>query len=271
MAEEAMQTQSEENEAVEVELEPQEETQETQETQETKETQNAETKEHEDEIEQQSEKVKKRINKLTYKVREAERRENAALEYAKGLQNELNKTKNTLSKTDKNLYDEYKARVDTQLSAARADYKKAYEAGDTEGMLQAQEEVAKYAVEQESLTRVQAQQQEEAQAQQLQQEQYVQQPLPDPVLTAQPDPKAQEWASRNEWFGKDLAMTTSAFAFHRQLVESEGYDPTSDEYYSEVDKRLREAFPHKYNEAQSQGSVNEVVTGSSRGATTPRS
>tara|TARA_R100001086_G_scaffold148975_2_gene78936 strand:+ start:4467 stop:5366 length:900 start_codon:yes stop_codon:yes gene_type:complete len=268
MAEEAMQTQSEENEAVEVELEPQEETQETQETQETE---NVETKEHEDEIEQQSEKVKKRINKLTYKVREAERRENAALEYAKGLQNELNKTKNTLSKTDKNLYDEYKARVDTQLGAARADYKKAYEAGDTEGMLQAQEEVAKYAVEQESLTRVQAQQQEEAQAQQLQQEQYVQQPLPDPALTAQPDPKAQEWASRNEWFGKDLAMTTSAFAFHRQLVESEGYDPTSDEYYSEVDKRLREAFPHKYNEAQSQGSVNEVVTGSSRGATTTRS
>ena len=191
----------------------------------------------------------------------------------KWLQEELNKTKNTLSKTDKNLYDEYSARVETQLKAAEADYKKAYESGDTDAMLQAQKEVAKYAVEQESLTRVQSRQTDENEKEQVE-DTTVQnirqpQPLPEPELTPQPDPKAQEWASRNEWFGDDIAMTTSAFAFHRQLVEQEGYDPTSDDYYSEIDKRLKEAFPHKLGNT-SQGNVNEVVTGSSRGANTTR-
>ena len=217
--------------------------------------------------------LKKRINKLTYKVREAERREQAAVEYAKGIQEELNKTKNTLSKTDKNLYDEYSARVETQLKAAEADYKKAYETGDTDAMLEAQKEVAKYVVEQESLSRVQAQRTDETEGQGEVQEPVQQgnlQPSNEPEpIPQQPDPKAQEWASRNEWFGNDLAMTTSAFAFHRQLVENEGYDPTSDEYYSEVDKRLKEAFPHKLGN-ESQGNVNEVVTGSSRGANTTR-
>jgi len=273
MAEEAMQ---QENEAVEVDLEPQE-TEETEEQLEVEqvneETNNQETeeKEHSEEVDDYSEGVKKRINKLTYKVKEAERRESAALQYAKSIQEELNKTKNTLSKTDKNLYDEYKARVDTQLQAARSDYKKAYEQGDTEAMLEAQEAVAKYAVEAESLTRVNAQR--GAETEQSEVEQPVQeqaQPWENTDYNIQPDPKAQEWASRNEWFGNDLAMTTSAFAFHRQLVENEGYDPTSDEYYSEVDKRLKEAFPHKFNESKPQGNVNEVVAGSSRGANTTR-
>jgi hypothetical protein len=274
MAEEALQ-QTQETEEVEIDLEDSQEIEVEGEEVEQEELKQ-ETKKQEssdEEIEDYSDGVKKRINKLTYKIREAERRENAALEYAKGLQEELNKTKNTLSKTDKNLYDEYSARVETQLKAAEADYKKAYESGDTDAMLQAQKEVAKYAVEQESLTRVQSRQTDENEKEQVE-DTTVQnirqpQPLPEPELTPQPDPKAQEWASRNEWFGDDIAMTTSAFAFHRQLVEQEGYDPTSDDYYSEIDKRLKEAFPHKLGNT-SQGNVNEVVTGSSRGANTTR-
>ena len=274
MAEEALQ-ETQETEEVEIDLEDSQETEvESEEVEQEEPKQETKKQESSDEeIEDYSDGVKKRINKLTYKIREAERRENAALEYAKGLQEELNKTKNTLSKTDKNLYDEYSARVETQLKAAEADYKKAYESGDTDAMLQAQKEVAKYAVEQESLTRVQSRQTDEDEKEQVE-DTTVQnirqpQPLPEPELTPQPDPKAQEWASRNEWFGDDIAMTTSAFAFHRQLVEQEGYDPTSDDYYSEIDKRLKEAFPHKLGNT-SQGNVNEVVTGSSRGANTTR-
>ena len=274
MAEEALQ-ETQETEEVEIDLEDSQETEvESEEIEQEEPKQETKKQESSDEeIEDYSDGVKKRINKLTYKIREAERRENAALEYAKGLQEELNKTKNTLSKTDKNLYDEYSARVETQLKAAEADYKKAYESGDTDAMLQAQKEVAKYAVEQESLTRVQSRQTDENEKEQVE-DTTVQnirqpQPLPEPELTPQPDPKAQEWASRNEWFGDDIAMTTSAFAFHRQLVEQEGYDPTSDDYYSEIDKRLKEAFPHKLGNT-SQGNVNEVVTGSSRGANTTR-
>ena len=274
MAGEALQ-ETQETEEVEIDLEDSQETEvESEEIEQEEPKQETKKQESSDEeIEDYSDGVKKRINKLTYKIREAERRENAALEYAKGLQEELNKTKNTLSKTDKNLYDEYSARVETQLKAAEADYKKAYESGDTDAMLQAQKEVAKYAVEQESLTRVQSRQTDEDEKEQVE-DTTVQnirqpQPLPEPELTPQPDPKAQEWASRNEWFGDDIAMTTSAFAFHRQLVEQEGYDPTSDDYYSEIDKRLKEAFPHKLGNT-SQGNVNEVVTGSSRGANTTR-
>jgi hypothetical protein len=274
MAEEALQ-QTQETEEVEIDLEESQEIEvESEEVEQEEPKQETKKQESSDEeIEDYSDGVKKRINKLTYKIREAERRESAALEYAKGLQEELNKTKNTLSKTDKNLYDEYSARVETQLKAAEADYKKAYESGDTDAMLQAQKEVAKYAVEQESLTRVQSRQTDENEKEQVE-DTTVQnirqpQPLPEPELTPQPDPKAQEWASRNEWFGDDIAMTTSAFAFHRQLVEQEGYDPTSDDYYSEIDKRLKEAFPHKLGNT-SQGNVNEVVTGSSRGANTTR-
>ena len=169
----------------------------------------------EEEIAEYSESVKKRINKLTYKIREAERREQAAIEYAKGVQEKLNSTQATLTQKDQNLYDEYSARVDSQLSAAEDRYKQAHEIGDTEAMLNAQKEVAKLAVEQESLTRVKPEPQETP-VEVPQVDQQAQQQVQQEVA---PDPKAQEWAAKNEWFGEDLAMTTSAFAFHRQLVE----------------------------------------------------
>jgi hypothetical protein len=220
---------------------------------------------NEEEVAEYSESVKKRINKLTYKIREAERREQAAIEYAKGVQEKLNTTQANLSQKDQNLYDEYSARVDTQLQSAEQRYKQAHDIGDTEAMLAAQKDVAKLAVEQESLNRVKPEPQETP-VEVPQVDQQAQQQVQQEVA---PDPKAQEWASKNEWFGEDLAMTTSAFAFHRQLVEQEGFDPASDDYYSEVDRRMAKAFPHKFNTggevSQLNNNVQEPVANSSRG------
>ena len=218
----------------------------------------------EEEIAEYSESVKKRINKLTYKIREAERREQAAIEYAKGVQDRLNTTQANLSQKDQNLYDEYSARVDTQLQSAEERYKQAHDIGDTDAMLSAQKDVAKLAVEQESLTRVKPEPQ--VQETPVQVPQVQQQPV---EQVAAPDPKAQDWASKNDWFGEDLAMTTSAFAFHRQLVEKEGFDPASDDYYLEVDRRMARAFPHKFNNggevSQLNNNMQEPVANSSRG------
>tara|TARA_R110001599_G_scaffold47251_1_gene137306 strand:+ start:2350 stop:3255 length:906 start_codon:yes stop_codon:yes gene_type:complete len=223
----------------------------------------------EEEIANYSESVKKRINKLTYKVREAERREVAALEYAKGVQEKLNTTQATLSQKDKNLYDEYSARVESQLSSAENRYKKAHDIGDTDEILAAQKDVAKLAVELESLNRVRPSKKEEPVTEQ---QPVAQQPPQQQYATSvppQPDVKAQEWAAKNEWFGNDLAMTTSAFAFHRQLVEQEGFDPTTDEYYQHLNLRMSESFPHKLGDEVTGSQVNivqENVANSSRGA-----
>ena len=272
MAEEAMQV-KENDDGAEVVI-PEVETEETEsevkieETEKETEKEPVEAKsEQEDEIEDYSEGVKKRINKLTYKVRESERREQAAVDYAKSVQDELNKTKNKLSKSDQNLYSEYSTRVTSELNSAQERYKKAYESGDTDALLEAQKDLAKLAVEEESLKRVKPQ---ETETEVIQDEQEAK-PKWDkqPVQEApQPAPKAQAWAKKNEWFGDDLAMTTAAFAFHRQLTEGEGYDPTSDEYYTEVDKRLAEAFPHKLGNTQKE--VKETVAGSSKGVGTTK-
>ena len=269
MADEALQQEVEQEELTEVELpESEEETEEAVvEEVETKEQPKEEAKSDADEIEDYSEGVKKRIAKLTYKVREAERREQAAVDYAKSVQEELNTTKNKLSKTDQNLYAEYKGRVGSELSAAQDRYKRAYESGDTDAMLEAQKDIAKLAVEEESLNRVKKEESTDNEKT-VDVEKAIEEKA-QPQQQIDPDPKAQEWAKRNDWFGQDVAMTTSAFAFHRQLVEQEGYDPTSDEYYAEVDRRLADAFPHKLGKAP-QNTVNEVVAGSSRGSTTAR-
>jgi len=220
-------------------------------------------KSEEEEIAEYSESVKKRINKLTFKVREAERREKAAIEYAQNVQHELTQTNATLSIKDENLYDEYSARVKSQLGSAEDRYKKAHDVGDTDAMLESQKDVAKLAVELESLDRVKPTR--VSQAKEIEVEvapKPIQRRAPSPP--AAPDPQAQKWASNNDWFGNDLAMTTSAFAFHKQLVEQEGFDPSSGDYYQEIDKRMVEAFPTKLGKMTQ--NVQENVAGSSRGA-----
>jgi hypothetical protein len=259
----------EENEEVEIELEAPEaaeneqpEVESVEEEVVDKESSDKKEDKPEEEIADYSESVKKRINKLTYKIREAERREKAAIEYAQNVQEKLNNTQATLSQKDKNLYDEYSARVQSQLSSAESAYKKAHDIGDTDAMLESQKEVAKLAVELESLNRVKPETPEGEGEKKVEVPQQATPVAPPPPT---PDPQAQKWASENDWFGSDLAMTTSAFAFHKELVEKEGFDPASDEYYKQIDKRMADAFPHKLGKTTPKN-VQENVANSSRGA-----
>tara|TARA_R110002020_G_scaffold421322_2_gene630382 strand:- start:946 stop:1824 length:879 start_codon:yes stop_codon:yes gene_type:complete len=253
MAESMQQT--EEIEEVEIELkEPESEEEKEVNVVETEKAEKTEEKSSDKEVEDFSENVKKRINKLTYKIREAERREKAAIEYAQNVQKELNKTNENLSIKDKSLYDEYSARVESQLGVAENKYKQALDLSDTDAILDSQKDIAKLAVELESLKRVRPEKEAKVEEPQQQQQPPLQQTAP------APDPKAQEWAKKNDWFGTDLAMTTSAFAFHRQLVEAEGFDPTSDDYYKEVDKRMEESFPHKLGKTPQNVQDNVVVS-----------
>ena len=252
----------EEEKGVEIELSSENEEQEAEEATIVEETVEVEevSEEHDQEVAEYSDSVKKRIDKLTYKMREAERREQAALKYAESVKNELTDTKTKLSKVDNNLFSEYNTRVDSQLDRAKANLKQAHEENDTDKLIDAQGELAKLSVEAESLTRIQKEREEkqiENEATQLQSQQ-MQAPAP-------PDPKAQEWAARNKWFGDDVAMTSSAFAFHRQLVEEQGIDPATDKYYDVLDERIKESFPHKFEQANK---PVQAVAGGSVGATT---
>jgi len=252
----------EEEKGVEIELSSENEEQEAEEATIVEETVEVEevSEEHDQEVAEYSDSVKKRIDKLTYKMREAERREQAALKYAESVKNELTDTKTKLSKVDNNLFSEYNTRVDSQLDRAKANLKQAHEENDTDKLIDAQGELAKLSVEAESLTRIQKEREEkqiENEAIQLQGQQ-MQAPLP-------PDPKAQEWAARNKWFGDDVAMTSSAFAFHRQLVEEQGIDPATDKYYDVLDERIKDAFPHKFEQTNK---PVQAVAGGSVGATT---
>ena len=200
----------------------------------------------EDELEQYSESVQRRISKLTNRFREEERQRQAAIEYAEAVKQQNEELRNRLDKLDQSYVGEFGNRVESDAVAAKEAYKKAYDEGDADGMFEAQQRISQIALEQaryqEAKRRNEERQQQPAQQQPVQQ-QPVQQP-------AQPDPKAEAWAGKNEWFGNDQTMTYAAFGIHRQLIEQEGFDPTSDEYYSELDKRVRTEFPHKFAEAK---------------------
>lgn len=204
----------------------------------------------EDEHEQYSESVKKRIDRLTYKMREAERREQAAIDYAKKLKEQNEKLTNDYSQAGSALVTEASGRIKSQLAEAKRALKSAYEEGDSEALADAQELVAKLSVENDRVTR------EEARWKERQEKKEEQIEVPQEAATQQqpvqqPDPRAQKWAQDNEWFGKDEGMTFTAFAIHRKLIEEEGYDPASEDYYAEIDSRMRNEFPHKFEGAKS--------------------
>jgi len=222
----------------------------------------------EDELQNYSESVQKRINRLTRKMREAERREQEAIAFAQGVKNENDSLKSKVKTLDSNYSSEYEGRVTSQLDAAKRAFKEAYEAGDVDKMAEAQQLMSKITIDQERLRvyRQQAEQEVEVPQEAPQQQQAVQQP-------AAPDPKAQAWAERNEWFGTDERMTTAAFITHRELVDDEQFDPSSDEYYDELDKRMRRDFPHKFaakTESKPAAQPAQTVAGASRKPKTGR-
>ena len=201
-----------------------------------------------DDLSEVSTNVQKRIDKLTRNWREAERRERAALDYAKGLQSKYSKIEQNYSAVDDNYIKEFDARVDSQREQVKAKLKTAIEAQDSDKIMEANDELTRLAVEKEKARiRLQQKEDEKKEVKTEQQPQETQQPAP------QPSPRAQEWASTNNWFGKDKAMTNAAFGIHQDLVEK-GFDPESDEYYTEVDKQIREYFPNKFADDTRPGS-----------------
>ena len=203
------------------------------------------------ELDDYSDGVQKRIAKLTRKMREAERQKEEAIKYAEQVKTQAEQMKGRYDTLGNSYTKELEAKVNTGMDAAKLAYRQAIEAQDVDGQVEAQKAIAQMAMEEARLNNLKQAQEQRTQQIDTQKEQIVPQTA-DPVAQAQQqiDPKAEDWATKNSWFGTDNAMTYTAFDIHRKLVEEEGYDPQSNEYYSEVDKRIRLEFPHKFDNVE---------------------
>jgi len=201
-----------------------------------------ETEDQKQELEDYSKGVKVRIAKLTKRMREAERQKEAALTYAKSVQGEQKSLKDRLSKLDTGYVKEMEDRITSSLTAAESKLKNAREANDIGAEVTAQKEIAKLGYEEARLAEMKVtQKQEEEQRKTLSEG-----TIPQAPLQPTPDARATEWAQKNSWFGKDNAMTYTAFDLHKKLVDDEGYDPQSTDYYGELDRRIKLEFPNKF-------------------------
>jgi len=232
------------NEATEEETKPVEATSAEEKKEEKKEASD-EKQGKKEELEDYSEGVKKRIAKLTKKWREAERQREAALEYAKGVKEEQESLKTRLSTLEPNYLTAMEGRVISGLQAAQSQLAKAREAGDIAAEVEAQKMIAKLGVEEARVANLKKQSTAKT-------EDKKETTLDEAIAPnqAKPDPKAEEWAEKNPWFGTDNAMTYTAFDLHKKLTEEEGFDPNTDEYYAEVDRRMRLDFPHKFDNTE---------------------
>ena len=221
----------------------------------------------EENLSEVSEKVKRRINKLTFKVRESERREKAALDYAKSLQKKLDDTQSRFSKTSKSYIEQFSARVTAEQEDAKKALRDAIAEQDADKIADANSRIAQLAVEAEKVKITQAE--EDAKQEKAKVEQPIQQ-APQQTIQQEPSPKAKGWAEKNEWFGSDKIMTSAAFQAHNDLVE-QGFDAESDEYYNEIDKVMRENFPHKFNQQQEQKKPVQTVASAQRNQSGRRS
>ena len=203
------------------------------------------------ELDDYSEGVKRRIGKLTKKMREHERREEAAIEYARRVQQEKEELKARLSRLDTGYVSEMESRIKSSMEAAVAKLSKAREDGDITAEVAAQTEISKLGYEEARLADLRSRAEREVKETNVQRPTLAQNNIQQEQPVA-PDPKAQSWAEKNEWFGKDMAMTNTAISMHKILTDEEGYDPQSDEYYEEINKRIRLEFPHKFANVDSQ-------------------
>ena len=227
-----------------------------------------EKKEEPDELKEYSEGVQKRIAKLTRKMREAERQREEAVNYAQTIKQQKDQAENRLSKLDKSYVSEFESRVTTSMAAAKLALKNAIESQNVEAQIAAQEQLANLTVENARLNALKTVEQETPKQKEVNIAPQRTPPAP------QSDPKAEDWASKNAWFGNDTAMTYTAFDIHKKLVEEEGFDPKSDEYYEEVDSRIRLEFPHKFDKVGSNTAERakpaQAVASAKRSATTGR-
>ena len=213
-----------------------------------------ETKE-DDKLEEYSKGVQSRIAKLTRKMREAERREKAALDYAKAVEEKRKTTETKFSKVNDDYVKQFENRVKDGLDSAQKSLAIAIENSDAAAQIEAQKKIAALSIDEARLNALKEQQStttKEVSAPKLSDANTLPESTPQSLPT--PDPKAEDWAGKNTWFGKDRAMTFTAFEIHKDLVEREGFDPQTDEYYAEVDKRIKLEFPHKFDTKETQTS-----------------
>ena len=198
--------------------------------------------------------MQSRIAKLTRKMREAERREKAALDYAKAIEEKRKTTETKFSKVNEDYVKQFENRVKDGLDSAQKQLAIAIENSDAAAQIEAQKKIAALSIDEARLNALKEQQTttKEVSAPKLSDANTLPESTPQSLPT--PDPKAEDWASNNSWFGKDRAMTFTAFEIHKDLVEREGFDPQTDEYYAEVDKRIKLEFPHKFDTKETQTS-----------------
>jgi hypothetical protein len=227
--------------------------------------------ESDDQFERADNATQKRIDRLTKKMREAERRENEAVNYAKQVQTESVTLKNRMANLDTNYVNEYTSRVSTQLEQAEKELGRAMELGDTQAAVEANRKITTLSIENDRASQAKMQQQRMRQQQAPQQQQQQQAPQQQQQQQVKrPDRKAEDWAEQNEWFGQDEAMTFAAFGIHKKLVEDEGFDPQSDDYYNELDRRISGKFRTPANgsskrPAQTVAGVSRSTSGRSSG------
>jgi len=253
--------QEEQGQEVEVESEQEETSTDTEVAVETK-----EKMADDQDLSEYSDSVKKRISKLTNRFREEERQKQSAIDYAESVKKQNEELKTRLDKLDSSFVGEFDTRVEAQAQAAKEAYKKALDSGDADALYEAQQNISRIALEEARLKQVKAQREEQTKKAEVNGSTppAVTPPPPPP----KPDPKAEEWAKKNTWFGQDQPMTYAAFGLHKQLIEEEGFDATSDEYYNELDNRIRSEFPHKFQETTRKSSGPRVA---SAGATASKS
>ena len=216
-----------------------------------------------DDLDEYSDSVKKRIASLTKKYREAERQREEALKYAESMKKQYEKVQTKVSEVDKGYLSEFESRVTTQTEVVKDNLKRALAARDNDAIVKAQEQLAQLTLDNERLRQTKKLEEDRV----SQKEQPVEVPEPpkaQPAQPAQPDPKAEDWARKNAWFGSDEAMTYAAFGIHKKLIEEEGFDARSDEYYNEIDSRMRKEFPHKFEDVGKQSKPVQQVASAKR-------
>lgn len=221
----------------------------------------------EDELENYSKGVQKRIANLTKKMREQERAAQSAFEYAKNLQAENENLKTNTSRLNQSYYSEAENRLKSQRAQANSVLKGAYQEQDWDKVTKAQEILDKITVEESKLANGRMTIDREPVYQNFPQQTY-QQPVQQ--QTAAPDPAAEDWATKNNWFGQDETMTLAAFNIHKKLVDEEGFDPSDSMYYDEIDKRIRVEFPHKFEGTKTQGKPQQTVAPAGRSESSGR-
>ena len=229
-----------------------------------------ETKENKDELEEYSATVKKRIDKLTRKMREAERKEQAAIEYAKKVHEENQKLNTRFTNSNSAYVDDITARVTSQIESAKSNLKNAITNGDVDSQVHYQREIAALTQEEDRVKREKIKLEKNKEVKET--------PVntaPSPRPAPKPDPKAVKWAEDNPWFGEDQVMTYAAYGLHQQLTDQEGFDPSSEEYYEEIDKRIKKEFPNRFKDSKveensSNGKPVQAVASANRSTKTGR-